>query len=61
MVLVATLRTGTTLLSEAHPKANLIKPALSGGTPTPATNLSDAVHLGITKKHYTLAQVILIN
>ncbi|KAM8878847.1 dickkopf-related protein 2 isoform 1-T1 [Spinachia spinachia] len=56
VVLVATLRTGTTLGSEAHPKANLIKPALSGGTPTPATNLSDAVDLGITKKHNTLAQ-----
>ncbi|XP_054461167.1 dickkopf-related protein 2 [Anoplopoma fimbria] len=56
--LVATLKTGTTQVSEAHPKANLIKPALLGETPTPPTNRSDTVHLGITKKYNILAQQV---
>ncbi|KAG7221849.1 hypothetical protein INR49_017025 [Caranx melampygus] len=56
MFLVAALRTGTSQVSEARPKANSIKPALLGETPTPATNRSAAVHSGITKKHNILAQ-----
>lgn len=59
MLLVATLKTGTSQVSEARPKANLIKPALLEETPTLAPNRSAAVHLGITKKYNVLAQVIL--
>lgn len=58
MFLVAALRTGTCQVSEARPKANSIKPALLGETPTPATNRSAAAHSGIPKKHNILAQVI---
>ncbi|KAK1886081.1 Dickkopf-related protein 2 [Dissostichus eleginoides] len=53
--LVASLKTGTSQVSEARPKANLIKPALSEESPTPATNRT--AHTGITKKHNALAQV----
>ncbi|CAK6958547.1 dickkopf-related protein 2 isoform X1 [Scomber scombrus] len=56
MFLVATLRTGTSQVSEARPKANSIKPALLEETPTPATNRSATVHTGITKKYNVLAQ-----
>ncbi|KAI4833479.1 hypothetical protein KUCAC02_016377 [Chaenocephalus aceratus] len=52
--LVASLKTGTSQVSEARPKANLIKPALSEESPTPATN--HTAHIGITKKHNVLAQ-----
>ncbi|KAK9540486.1 hypothetical protein VZT92_002936 [Zoarces viviparus] len=58
MFLVTTLKTETTQVSEARPKANLIKPAWTGGTPTPATNRSDTVQLGITKKYNMLAQQV---
>uniref|UniRef100_A0A672YED7 Dickkopf WNT signaling pathway inhibitor 2 n=1 Tax=Sphaeramia orbicularis TaxID=375764 RepID=A0A672YED7_9TELE len=57
MFVVATLRTGTSQVSEARPKANSIKPALSEETPTPATNRTAIAHSGITKKHNILAQV----
>lgn len=60
MFLVATLKTGTSQISEARPKANSIKPALLEESPTPATNRSATVHSGITKKYNILAQVILI-
>ena len=56
--LVATLKTGTSQVSEARPKANLIKPGLSEETPTAAPNRSVTVHTGITKKYNILAQVI---
>lgn len=58
MFLVATLKTGTSQVSEARPKANLIKPALLEETPTAAPNRSATVHTGITKKYNILAQVI---
>lgn len=58
MFLVATLKTGTSQVSETRPKANSIKPALLGETPTPATNRSTTVHSGITKKYNVLVQVI---
>ncbi|XP_030594839.1 dickkopf-related protein 2 [Archocentrus centrarchus] len=45
--LVATLRTGTSQVSEARPKANSIKPGQLEEIPTPATNRSSTV----TKKH----------
>lgn len=54
MFLVATLRTGTSQVSEARPKANSIKPALLEESPTPATNRSAAV----TKKHNILTQQV---
>ncbi|XP_034086077.1 dickkopf-related protein 2 isoform X1 [Gymnodraco acuticeps] len=54
--LVASLKTGTSQVSEARPKANLIKPALSEESPTPATNRT--AHIGITKKHNVLAQQV---
>ncbi|XP_035516846.1 dickkopf-related protein 2 [Morone saxatilis] len=56
MFLVAILKTGTSQVSEARPKANSIKPALSEETPTPATDRSVTVHSGITKKYNILAQ-----
>lgn len=45
--LVATLRTGTSQVSEARPKANSIKPGQLEEIPTPATNRSATV----AKKH----------
>lgn len=60
VLLVAALRTGTSQVSEARPKANSIKPAVLGETTTPATNRTTAVHPGTTKKHNILAQVILV-
>lgn len=60
MFLVATLKTGTSQVSEARPKANSIKPVLLEETPTPATNRSTTVHSRITKKYNILAQVTLI-
>lgn len=60
MFLVAALKTGTSQVSEARPKANSIKPALSEETPTPATNRSTTAHSGITKKYNILTQVIFI-
>ncbi|XP_016890593.1 dickkopf-related protein 2 isoform X2 [Cynoglossus semilaevis] len=57
VLLVAALRTGTSQVSEARPKANSIKPAVLGETTTPATNRTTAVHPGTTKKHNILAQV----
>ncbi|KAF3852547.1 hypothetical protein F7725_005902 [Dissostichus mawsoni] len=54
--LVASLKTGTSQVSEARPKANVIKPALSEESPTPATNRT--AHTGITKKHNALAQFL---
>ena len=58
MFLVATLKTGTSQVSEARPKANSIKPVLSEETPTPATNRSTTAHSGVTKKYNILTQVI---
>uniref|UniRef100_A0A4W6C8X0 Dickkopf WNT signaling pathway inhibitor 2 n=1 Tax=Lates calcarifer TaxID=8187 RepID=A0A4W6C8X0_LATCA len=58
MFLVAALRTGTSQVSEARPKANSIKPSLLEETPTPATNRSAAAHSGVTKKHNILAQQV---
>ncbi|KAI9525618.1 Dickkopf- protein 2 [Dissostichus eleginoides] len=52
--IIASLKTGTSQVSEARPKANLIMPALSEESPTPATNRT--AHTGITKKHNALAQ-----
>lgn len=45
--LVTALRTGTSQVSEARPKANSIKPGQLEEIPTPATNRSATV----TKKH----------
>ncbi|XP_026160277.1 dickkopf-related protein 2 [Mastacembelus armatus] len=58
MFLVATLRTGTSQVSEARPKANSIKPALLEETPTPTTNRSAAVYSGTTKKINIRAQQV---
>nr|XP_019956709.1 PREDICTED: dickkopf-related protein 2 isoform X2 [Paralichthys olivaceus] len=57
MFLVAALRTGASQVSETRPKANSIKPGLVDEAPTPATNQSSTVHIGITKKHHILTQV----
>lgn len=60
LFLVATLKTGTSQVPEARPKANSIKPVLLEETPTPATNRSTTVHSRITKKHNILSQVTLV-
>lgn len=57
MFLAAILNTGTSQVSETHPKANSIKPAGLEDAPTPATNRSTTVHSRITKKHNILTQV----
>ncbi|XP_041837890.1 dickkopf-related protein 2 [Melanotaenia boesemani] len=54
MFLVASLRTGTSQVSEARPKANSIKPGHLEETPIPATNRSAV----ITKKHNILPQLV---
>lgn len=59
LFLVATLKTGTSQVPEARPKANSIKPVLLEEAPTPATNRSTTVHSRITKKHNILTQVTL--
>ncbi|KAK2918873.1 dickkopf-related protein 2 [Channa argus] len=57
MFLVASLRTGTSQVSEVRPKANAIKPAVLQESPTPSTNRSATAHSGITKKHSIISQV----
>ncbi|MEQ2187858.1 hypothetical protein GOODEAATRI_008953 [Goodea atripinnis] len=52
MLVVASVRTEASQLSEARPKANSIKPSSLEETPTPAGNRSAPV----TRKHRLLPQ-----